>query len=153
MDTKELYREILNEHNLNPLHKKPLPGATCVLDGVNPSCGDNIKLSLKVQDGKIEDASFTGSGCAISQASCDMMIDLILGKSEDEAKRLCEVFMRMITGTVTDEELESLDEAAALQDIAKMPARVKCAELGWRTMRKMLSVGSPDAAGSQAHCE
>ena len=138
MDTKELYREILNEHNLNPLHKKELPGATCVLDGVNPSCGDKITLNLKVEDGKISDASYTGSGCAISQASCDMMIDLILGKSEDEAKRLCDVFMRMITGTVTDEELESLDEAAALQDIAKMPARVKCAELGWRTMKEAL---------------
>ena len=138
MDTKELYREILNEHNLNPLHKKPLPGATCVLDGVNPSCGDKITLNLKVEGGKIADASYTGSGCAISQASCDMMIDLILGKSEDEAKRLCDVFMRMITGTVTDEELESLDEAAALQDIAKMPARVKCAELGWRTMKEAL---------------
>ena len=56
MDTKELYREILNEHNLNPLHKKPLSGATCVLDGVNPSCGDKITLNLKVQDGKISDA-------------------------------------------------------------------------------------------------
>lgn len=138
METKELYREILNEHNINPSHKKELEGATLSLNGVNPSCGDNITLKLKVENGKIADASFTGSGCAISQASCDMMIDLIIGKNTDEAQKLCEVFMKMITGTVTDEELESLDEAAALQDIAKMPARVKCAELGWRTMKEML---------------
>ena len=64
MDTKELYREILNEHNLNPSHKKDLPGATCVLNGVNPSCGDKITLNLKVEDGKIADASYVGSGCA-----------------------------------------------------------------------------------------
>ena len=106
---------------------------------MNPSCGDKITLNLNVQDGKIADASYVGSGCAISQASCDMMIDLILGKTEDEAKRLCDIFMRMITGSVSDAELEELDEAAALQDIAKMPARVKCAELGWRTMKEALS--------------
>ncbi len=140
METKELYREILNEHNINPTHKKDLPGATCSLNGVNPSCGDNITLHLQIEGGKITDASFSGSGCAISQASCDMMIDLILGKSEDEAKRLCDIFMRMITGKIEPEELESLDEAAALQDIAKMPARVKCAELGWRTMKQALGV-------------
>ncbi|MBO4545991.1 MAG: SUF system NifU family Fe-S cluster assembly protein [Treponema sp.] len=151
MDTKELYREILNEHNLNPSHKKPLADATYTLNGVNPSCGDNITLNLKVVDNKIADASFTGSGCAISQASCDMMIDLILGKSADEATKLCEIFMRMITGSVSDQELEQLDEAAALQDIAKMPARVKCAELGWRTMKQALSSGT--ACASAPHCE
>ncbi|MCR5046588.1 MAG: SUF system NifU family Fe-S cluster assembly protein [Treponema sp.] len=152
MDTKELYREILNEHNLNPTHKKELPDATSVLNGVNPSCGDNITINIKAQDGKIVDASFTGSGCAISQASCDMMIDLIVGKSEEEAKKLCDVFMKMITGSVTEEELESLDEAAALQDIAKMPARVKCAELGWRTMKQALSANASSASAQNPHC-
>ena len=142
MDTKELYREILNERNLNPQRKRPLAGATCALNGVNPSCGDNITLNIKMDGDKIADASFTGSGCAISQASCDIMLDLVVGKTKDEALRLCEIFMRMITGSVTDEELEQLDEAAALQDIAKMPARVKCAELGWRTMKQALSDGA-----------
>ena len=117
MDTKELYREILNEHNLNPSHKKDLPGATCVLNGVNPSCGDKITLNLKIEGGKIADASYSGSGCAISQASCDMMIDLILGKSEDEAKSLCESFMKMIAGSATEEEIEALDDADARQDL------------------------------------
>ena len=97
---------------------------------MNPSCGDKITLNLKVEDGKIADASYVGSGCAISQASCDMMIDLILGKTEDEAKRLCDIFMRMITGSVSDAELEELDEAAdsGLESRAQM-ALLFCKEL------------------------
>ena len=83
MELKELYREILNEHNINPAHKSELSGANISLQGVNPSCGDNITLNLKTQDGKIVDGAFTGSGCAVSQASCDMMLDLIIGKTTD----------------------------------------------------------------------
>ena len=79
MDTKELYREILNEHNLNPSHKAPMQDATMSLNGVNPSCGDNITLNLKIKDGIITDGSFTGQGCAVSQASCDMMLDISIG--------------------------------------------------------------------------
>ena len=138
METKELYREILNEHNINPLHKKEMADPSISLNGVNPSCGDNITLNIKITDRIISDAAFTGSGCAISQASCDMMIDLIIGKQQNEALRLAEVFMDMIKGTATEEEIEDLDEAAALQDIAHMPARVKCAILGWRTMKEMI---------------
>lgn len=157
METKELYREILNEHNINPLHKRPLEGATHSHDGINPSCGDSITLNLKISDGKISDASFTGGGCAISQASCDMMIDLVLGKTEDEAKRLCDTFKKMIMGEASQEELESLDEAAALQDISKMPARVKCAELGWNTMKAILDKASTEgdaesSATNNSHC-
>ncbi len=139
MELKELYREILNEHNINPEHKISLPDANITLQGVNPSCGDNITLNLKVDDsGKIADGSFTGSGCAISQASCDMMLDCVIGKTKDEALRLSENFMKMIQGTASDEEIEELDEASALKDIKHMPSRVKCAELGWRTMSEML---------------
>ena len=138
METKELYREILNEHNLNPIHKVNMDSPDICLDGVNPSCGDQITLQLKLNGDKISDASFTGSGCAVSQASADMMADLIIGKTKDEALKLAEIFDRMIKGSVTDEELESLDEAAALQDISHMPSRVKCAMLGWRTVRQML---------------
>ena len=90
MDTKELYREILNEHNINPNHKKELDGSTISLNGVNPSCGDNITLNLKVDNGIITDGSFTGSGCAISQASVDMMLDLVIGKETSEALKLAE---------------------------------------------------------------
>ena len=141
MDTKELYREILNEHNINPSHKQNMDQPTFCLEGVNPSCGDQITLQMKLgADGKIEDASFIGSGCAVSQASVDMMADVVIGKTKEETLALAEIFDRMIKGEVTDEELEQLDEAAALQDISHMPARVKCAMLGWRTMKQMLGV-------------
>ncbi|MBR1404336.1 MAG: SUF system NifU family Fe-S cluster assembly protein [Treponema sp.] len=151
MELKELYREILNEHNINPAHKSALAGANLSLQGVNPSCGDNITLTLKTENGKITDGAFTGSGCAISQASCDMMLDLIIGKEESEALRLCEIFMGMIQGTVTDEQIEELDEASALREIQHMPARVKCAELGWRTMREMLGLKKDTASASVSH--
>lgn len=139
MDTKELYREILNEHNLNPVHKVNMDSPTFCLEGVNPSCGDQITLQLKMDGDKITDASFTGSGCAVSQASADMMADLVIGKTKEEALRLADIFDRMIKGSISEEELEELDEAAALQDISHMPARVKCAMLGWRTVKQMLS--------------
>ena len=140
MDTKELYREILNEHNINPSHKEPIDNATLSLNGVNPSCGDNITLHLKLENDVIVDAGFEGDGCAISQASVDMMIDLLIGKTKTEALTLAEIFDNMIKGTVTEEQLEQLDEAAALQDISHMPARVKCAMLGWRTMKEMFGL-------------
>ena len=141
MDTKELYKEILNEHNINPSHKVNMENPTFCLEGVNPSCGDQITLQMKLDDsGVIADISFIGSGCAISQASADMMADLLIGKTKEEALSLADIFDRMIKGSVSQEELESLDEASALQDIAHMPARVKCAMLGWRTMKQMLGV-------------
>ncbi len=138
MDLKALYRNIVNEHNLHPTHKDLPEGASLILRGVNPSCGDDIELALKLEDGKITGGGFTGSGCAISQASVDMMLDLVIGQTEEEARRLMDMFARMIRGEASDEDLEALDEAAALADIAHMPARVKCATLGWRTLGKML---------------
>ncbi|MBQ9238443.1 MAG: SUF system NifU family Fe-S cluster assembly protein [Treponema sp.] len=153
MDTRELYQEILNEHNIRPLHKRRMTAPSLSRDGVNPSCGDNITLNLAVDEtGVITDASFTGSGCAISQASADMMIDLILGKNTAEALRLADIFTRMIQGSAHDAELEALDEAAALQDIARMPARVKCALLSWRTMQELLAAGKTAGTGSAPHC-
>ena len=141
MDTKELYREILNEHNINPTHKIAMDSPTFCLEGVNPSCGDQITLQMKLDENNvITDASFTGSGCAISQASVDMMADLVIGKTKDEALVLADIFDRMIKDKVTEEDLERLDEAAALQDISHMPARVKCAMLGWRTMKEMFGL-------------
>lgn len=152
MDTKELYREILNEHNINPNHKKDLSGSTISLNGVNPSCGDNITLNLKIENDVITDGSFTGSGCAISQASVDMMLDLVIGKSKAEAISLIENFMAMIKGTAEEPQIESLDEAASLQDISKMPARVKCAVLGWRTMKECFEKHSNSTTCSNPDC-
>ena len=138
MPSNTFYNEILTDHNLHPGHKHDLPDANLVLEGVNPSCGDDIWLKLKVEDGRIVDGAFVGDGCAISQASTDMMLDLIIGKSEEEAMKLAEIFLRMIKGEVTDEEMDQLEEASVLKDISHMPARVKCAVLGWHTMEEML---------------
>ena len=137
MQNKTFYNEILTDHNLHPEHKHELENANFELDGVNPSCGDEIRLKLRVDDGIITDGAYVGNGCAISQASADIMLDLIIGKTKEEAMRLSDIFLRMIKGNVTDEELEELEEASVLQDISHMPARVKCAVLGWHTMEEM----------------
>jgi len=130
------YNEILTDHNLRPIHKHDIEGATIELQGVNPSCGDDITLKLKVVDGVVVDGGFIGEGCAISQASADIMLDLIIGKEVKEARRLGDIFRRMIKGEATQEEIDELDEGMALQDISHMPARVKCAILGWRTLEE-----------------
>ena len=138
MPSNTFYNEVLTDHNLHPGHKHDLPDANLVLEGVNPNCGDDIWLKLKVEDGTITDGAFVGDGCAVSQASADMILDLIIGKSKEEATKLADIFFRMIKGEVSDEELDQLEEASILKDVAHMPARVKCAVLGWRTMEEML---------------
>ena len=135
MGLEEIYTELVSEHSRNPEHRHALPGATCSLKGHNPSCGDEITLQLKLKDGVVEDAAFTGVGCAISQASTDMMVDRIRGKRVEEARALAQKFIGMIKGEITDEaELEDLDEALALKGVSHMPARVKCAVLAWHTL-------------------
>ena len=135
MENRSFYNEILTEHNIRPDFKHDLPDANVVLEGVNPNCGDDIWLKLKVEDGVIKDGAFIGDGCAISQASADIMLGMIVGKTEEEARHLSELFLKMIKGETTDAEL---DEASALKDISHMPARVKCAVLGWHTMDEAL---------------
>ena len=90
-----------------------------------------------MEDDKIVEGSFVGEGCAISQASADIMLELIIGKSKDEALSLSDAFMRMIRNEASEEDIELLDEAGALKDISHMPARVKCAVLGWHTMEEL----------------
>lgn len=138
MNIKDFYGEILNEHNLNPNHKTQMENPSITMQGINPSCGDDITVNLKVQDGIISDGAFTGNGCAILQASVDMMLDLIIGKKKDEALKLADTFMKMIKGEATESDIESLEESGALQNISHMPARVKCAVLGWRTVKEMI---------------
>ena len=138
MTNKSFYNEILTEHNMRPEFKFDMPAADITLEGVNPSCGDDIFLNLTLDGDIISDGSFSGDGCAISQASADIMLGMIIGKTKEEALKLGETFMKMISGTATEEEIESLGEAAALKDISHMPARVKCAVLGWRTLKEAL---------------
>lgn len=137
MNSRSFYNEILTEHNLRPEHKHELPNADLTLDGVNPSCGDEITLKLKVEGDTIVDGAFVGNGCAISQASADIMLGMVIGKKKEEALHLGELFFKMIRGEASADEIDELEEASALQDIAHMPARTKCAVLGWRTLREM----------------
>ena len=135
-----IYTAALMQHNSHPDYKYEMEGCTCSHEGVNPSCGDELTLQLRIEDGVIEEASFVGSGCAVSQASADMMADLITGETVEEAKRLVGLFLGMIKGeTLSEEDKEDLDEAAELESISRMPARVKCAELAWRTLESLSS--------------
>lgn len=138
MENRSFYNEILTEHNIHPEFKHDLADANIVLEGVNPNCGDDIYLKLKVEDGVITDGAFVGDGCAISQASADIMLGMIVGKSKMEALHLGNLFMKMIKSEATEEEIEQLEEASALKDISHMPARVKCAVLGWHTLSEAL---------------
>lgn len=139
MDLKSLYREIVNDHNLHPAHKYDMENPDIVLRGVNPTCGDDITLMLKIRDDVITEGSFTGGGCAISTASVDMMLDNVIGLKTDQARDLIRRFFGMIDGDITDDrELEALNDVACLKDISHMPARVKCALLGWSTLKEIL---------------
>ncbi len=142
MSIDGLYTQIITEHSRDKRNRRNIDGATHRHNGVNPSCGDEISLELREKNCVIEDVAFTGSGCAISQASASMMADLLKGRSVDEANRLCGIFLGMIKGEITDEdELEELDEAVALQGVSKMPARVKCAVLAWHTYEAAIKEG------------
>ena len=135
----DLYTEVIGEHSRSPENKGELAAATVRERGHNPSCGDEITLELQIENGIIKDAAFTGVGCAISQASTDIMIDLMRGKTVEEAQRLTQLFTSMIKREVTDDAaLEELDEAIALKNISNMPARVKCAVLAWHTLEDVI---------------
>ncbi|MGI6591146.1 MAG: Fe-S cluster assembly sulfur transfer protein SufU [Eggerthellaceae bacterium] len=139
MASNSIYTAALMEHNAHPDYKYEMDDPSLSHEGVNPSCGDEITLEMKLDGDTIDEVSFTGSGCAVSQASADILSDLITEESVDEARRLCNLFLAMIRGEVTDDdELADLGEAAELKSISRMPARVKCAELGWRTALTML---------------
>ncbi len=138
-DNRAFYNEILLDHNMHPAHKHELPDADMEMRGYNPTCGDDITMKLKVENNVVVDGAFVGSGCAISQASADMMLDLVIGKPKEEALRLADIFLRMIKGEAAEEEIDELEEAGILKAVSHMPARVKCAVLGWHTLEQMLN--------------
>lgn len=145
MAMTDLYSASLIEHNANPDYKYEMEGATCEHMGVNPTCGDELKLQVRLaDDGTIAEASFTGHGCAVSQASADMMADAVIGLTPEKARELCHLFGQMVRGEQSDPEvLEELGEAECLQSVSHMPSRVKCAELAWRTLDEMLGSEAP----------
>ncbi len=140
MDLDSVYTELIMEHNKNSRNKHSLEDADLSEHGHNPSCGDDITLELKLEGNMISDAAFTGSGCAISQASTSIMIDLIKGKTIEEAFELVETFIAMVKKEIDDQkELRKLKDAMALKNISNMPARVKCAVLSWHTLKEALN--------------
>ncbi len=136
MNLDTIYTQLITENSRSPRHRRVINPVTFCKRGNNPSCGDDITLSVHIKDGKLDDVGFDGVGCAISQASVTMMIDLVKGKTVIEAKEIVEIFLHMITGKeLTEDELDKLEDVQALAGIAKMPARVKCAVLAWRTLQ------------------
>jgi nitrogen fixation protein NifU and related proteins len=139
MDLSSIYSEIILEHNKNNPNKRIMENPDFVLRGHNPSCGDDITLQLKWEGEVIADACFHGVGCALSVASTSLMIDLIKGKTKTEAMDSVILFLKMIKSEVVDEEaLEPLGDAMYLSNIAKLPARVKCAVLAWHTLKEAI---------------
>ncbi len=136
----ELYSDLIMEHSMNSYNKHELDGCDLCEMGHNPNCGDEIKVEMKLDGNVISDMAFTGHGCAISQSSTSIMIDVLKGKTLTEAKEIIAEFIGMIKGEIKDEaELASLEDAIAFKNIAHMPARVKCVLLAWHTVEKMLS--------------
>ncbi len=134
-DLRDLYQEVIFDHNRHPRNFGPLPGANRHADGFNPLCGDRLTLNLQVQDGVIQDARFEGSGCAISTASASLMTEALKGKTEAEAAALFEGFHHMVMGEKSEVDLGKL---AVLAGVSEFPARVKCASLAWHTLNAAL---------------
>lgn len=136
---ERLYKEAILEHYKRPRNRGSLDDATHVHEGLNPSCGDELELQLRVRDGVVEAARFVGEGCAISQASASMMTQRVTGVPVAEALELAAAFKAMIRG---DAPSDALGEPAVLQGVSKLPARVKCADLAWITLEHALRDGS-----------
>ena len=138
-DLESIYTDIIMEQSMATYNKHKLEEKDKEEHGHNPSCGDDITLEIKYDGNRIKELAFTGHGCAISQASTSIMIDLLKGKTKEEALKLIETFTKMIKREeVKEEDLELLEDANALKNISNMPARVKCAELAWYTMKALL---------------
>lgn len=135
----EIYSDLIMEHSTNSRNKRDMDKPTFCQLGHNPNCGDEIELQVKIENGIVKDASFSGHGCAISQSSTSIMIDTLKGKSVEEAKKLIEIFIKMIKREkLTSKEKKMLGDSVAFENIANMPARVKCALLSWHTMEELL---------------
>ncbi len=137
-DLKELYQEVILDHNKKPRNFHKMEEATHHAEGYNPLCGDQIQLFLKMNGNRIEDISFQGSGCAISKASSSMMTSILKGKTIEEAEKLFEGFHQMVTGDVGAKVSENLGKLTVFSGVCEFPARVKCASLAWHTMKAAL---------------
>ncbi len=133
-DLRDLYQEVIFDHNRNPRNFRIIENADRQVEGFNPLCGDRLTLFLKLDKNVITDASFQGSGCAISTASVSLMTEIIKNKTEQEAEVLFDVFHKMTTGKEEEIQLEVVGKLAVLAGVREYPARVKCATLAWHTL-------------------
>ncbi|CAH0303442.1 Zinc-dependent sulfurtransferase SufU [Peribacillus sp. Bi96] len=132
-----LYRQVIMDHYKKPRNKGMLEDGSMTIDMNNPTCGDRIRLTMKIEDGKVSDVKFDGDGCSISMSSASMMTQAIKGKDVDTALAMSETFSLMIQGKEYDNEMD-LGDIEALQGVSKFPARIKCATLAWKAMEKGL---------------
>ena len=137
MDLRELYRDVIVDHNRSPRNRGRLPRATHHAEGNNPLCGDRLLLDVDVDGDVIRDLRFEGSGCAISTASASLMSEAVKGRSRTEAAALFDAVHGMLTGA--GGAPERLGNLAALAGVAEFPARVKCATLAWHTLNAALA--------------
>jgi nitrogen fixation protein NifU and related proteins len=130
-----LYRQVIMDHYKNPRNRGALDDGSVTIDLNNPTCGDRIRLQMKVEDNIVVEAKFDGEGCSISMSSASMMTQAIKGKKLEEALKLSEIFSNMMQGKEYDDSID-LGDIEALQGVAKFPARIKCATLAWKAMEK-----------------
>jgi nitrogen fixation NifU-like protein len=133
-----LYQQLILEHYRSPRNKGELPDKTVEIHMRNPSCGDEIRLQLRLEDGRVADVSFVGQGCSISQAAVSMMTALIKGRAVDEADDLAEKFKAMMHGDESIAKDRSMGDLRALAGVSKFPVRVKCALLGFDALQEAL---------------
>ncbi|MBA2653271.1 MAG: SUF system NifU family Fe-S cluster assembly protein [Tatlockia sp.] len=137
-ELRELYQEMIMDHNRNPRNHHEMVDASAQANGFNRLCGDKLTVYLKLEGHKISDLSFLGQGCAISQASASLMTEALVGKTVQEAHALFESFHSMLT-TEDDSDLSSLNKLTVLAGVRAYPARVKCATLAWHTLEAALN--------------
>ncbi|AST93158.1 Fe-S cluster assembly sulfur transfer protein SufU [Sutcliffiella cohnii] len=131
-----LYRQVIMDHYKNPRNKGAIEEDSITVDMNNPTCGDRIHLTMKIEDGKVVNAKFDGEGCSISMASASMMTQAVKGLEVEKAIKLSHIFYDMMLGKDYDEDELDLGDIEALQGVAKFPARIKCATLAWKAMEK-----------------
>ena len=133
-----LYQEVILDHNRKPRNFREMENADRRIEGRNPLCGDEITLWLKLDDDRVSDVSFKGTGCAISKSSASLMTAAVKGKTRDETLQLFDRFHQMVTGKMPEGERETMGSLAALGGVSKFPIRVKCASLAWHALKSAL---------------
>lgn len=151
MKLDSMYQEIILDHYRNPLHRGLRDPFDAEVHHVNPTCGDEVTLRVKVADGVVEDVSYESEGCSISQASASVMSDLVIGKKVDEALELEREFLALMQSRGTAEGNEDvLEDAVAFAGVSKYPARVKCALLSWMAWKDATAKAVDPAAAAPA---